>query len=140
MGRAAPCAEVAWCDHLCCVLLHELGHALVARRAEVNGALISCLPIGGVTLMEDMASTMPIPRATSHRRCRSLVNLAIAAVSGVSSCCFCLRSSSGQPPFVHAGNLPRALFLGQCVFGGFNLLPAYPMDGGRILRRSWPSA
>ncbi len=93
------------------------------------------LPIGGVTLMEDKE-----PQGTDAA-CElrialagPLVNLAIAAVSGVAIALLYPQAKLWAHPFVNAGNLPRALFWGNVFLGAFNLLPAYPMDGGRILR------
>ena len=118
-----------------CVVLHELGHALVARRSGVAVRSIILLPIGGVTLMEDMGRQTPDPaRDIRISVAGPLVNLAIAAISGAFILAFLPQVHLWEQPFVHAGNLPRALFWGNVFLGGFNLLPAYPMDGGRILR------
>jgi len=118
-----------------CVVLHELGHALVARRSGVAVRSIILLPIGGVTLMEDLGQHNPDPaRDIRIAIAGPLVNLAIALVSGIFILAFLPQAKLWAHPFVHAGNLPRALFWGNVFLGGFNLLPAYPMDGGRILR------
>src|SRR5271168_3561628 len=67
-----------------CVVLHELGHALVARRSGVAVRSIILLPIGGVTLMEDMGQRTPDPaRDIRISIAGPLVNLAIAVASGV---------------------------------------------------------
>ena len=118
-----------------CVVLHELGHALVAQRSGVAVRSIILLPIGGVTLMEDIGQRNADPaRDIRIAVAGPLVNLAIAAVSGVFILMFLPQVKLWAHPFVHAGNLPRALFWGNVFLGGFNLLPAYPMDGGRVLR------
>src|SRR5271157_3030822 len=118
-----------------CVVLHELGHALVARRNGVAVRSIILLPIGGVTLMEDTGQRNADPaRDIRISVAGPLVNLVIALVSGVFILAFMPQVKLWAQPFVHAGNLPRALFWGNLFLGGFNLLPAYPMDGGRILR------
>src|SRR5208283_3043494 len=117
------------------VVLHELGHALVARRNGVVVRSIILLPIGGVTLMEEMGPRNADPaRDIRISVAGPLVNLAIAAVSGAFILAFLPQVKLWNQPFVHAGNLPRPLFWGNLFLGGFNLLPAYPMDGGRILR------
>jgi Zn-dependent protease/CBS domain-containing protein len=118
-----------------CVVLHELGHALVARRSGVAVRSIILLPIGGVTLMEDLG-----PRSANPARdirialAGPLVNLIIAALSGAFVLAVLPQAKLWSHPFVEAGNLPRALFWSNVFLGAFNLLPAYPMDGGRILR------
>jgi Zn-dependent protease/CBS domain-containing protein len=117
------------------VVLHELGHALIAQRSGVAVRSIILLPIGGVTLMEDLGQRDP----NSGRDIRialagPLVNLIIAAVSGAVILLFMPQVKLWGQPFVNAGNLPRALVWGNLFLGGFNLLPAYPMDGGRVLR------
>jgi Zn-dependent protease/CBS domain-containing protein len=118
-----------------CVVLHELGHAVVARRNGVAVRSIILLPIGGVTLMEDTGQRNPDPaRDIRIAVAGPLVNLAIAGVSAVLVVLFIPQVKLWGQPFVHAGNLPRALVWGNLFLGGFNLLPAYPMDGGRVLR------
>jgi len=116
-----------------CVVLHELGHALVARHNGIGVRSIILLPIGGVTLMEDTGQRDPA-RDIRIAVAGPLVNLVIAAVSGAVILLVAPQVKLWAHPFVHAGNLPRALFWGNVFLGGFNLLPAYPMDGGRILR------
>ncbi len=118
-----------------CVVLHELGHALVARRSGVAVRSIILLPIGGVTLMEDLGRSNPNPaRDIRIALAGPLVNLVIAVVSGLAILTFAPQVKLWSQPFVNAANLPRALFWGNLFLGAFNLLPAYPMDGGRVLR------
>ncbi len=117
-----------------CVVLHELGHALVAQRSGVLVRSIILLPIGGVTLMDDAAQQRDPARDIRISVAGPLVNLGIAAISGAFILAFMPQVKLWASPFVHAGNLPRAVFWGNVFLGGFNLLPAYPMDGGRILR------
>lgn len=117
-----------------CVVLHELGHALVARGSGVTVRSIILLPIGGVTLMDDSAQRSNPAREIRISIAGPLVNLIIAAASGAIILAFFPEAKLWSHPWVYAGNLPRALFWGNVFLGGFNLLPAYPMDGGRILR------
>ena len=118
-----------------CVVLHELGHALVAQRSGVAVRSIILLPIGGVTLMEDMGQRSSNPaRDIRIAIAGPVVNLAIAAVSGAVILTFLPQAKLWSTPFVSAANLPRTLFWSNVFLGGFNLLPAYPMDGGRVLR------
>jgi len=118
-----------------CVVLHELGHALVAQRNGVGVRSIILLPIGGVTLMEDggQLSTDPA-RDVRIAVAGPLVNLFLAGVSAACILAFFPQAKLWSLPFLYAGNLPRALFWSNVFLGGFNLLPAYPMDGGRVLR------
>lgn len=118
-----------------CVVLHELGHALVARRSGVAVRSIILLPIGGVTLMEDLGRQNANPaRDIRIATAGPLVNLFIAAISGAFILAVLPQAQLWSRPFVDAANLPRSLFWGNIFLGAFNLLPAYPMDGGRILR------
>src|SRR5258706_3437166 len=120
------------------VILHELGHALVARRAGVPAKGIILLPIGGVTILDESQAS-PESEDTWKRDIRiavagPLVNLAIAGVSAL----FLLGAVPGFPlttkPLVDINNLLRSVVWLNLYLGLFNLLPAYPVDGGRVLR------
>ena len=120
------------------VILHELGHALVARRAGVPAKGIILLPIGGVTILDE-SQAIPESETTWKRDVRiavagPLVNLAIAGASAL----FLLAVVPGFPltskPLVDINNLLRSVVWLNLYLGLFNLLPAYPMDGGRVLR------
>jgi Zn-dependent protease/CBS domain-containing protein len=117
-----------------CVVLHELGHALVAKHNGVLVRSIILLPIGGVTLMDDANQRNEPARDIRIAVAGPLVNLIIAAISGAFILMFLPEVKLWAHPWVHAENLPRALFWGNLFLGAFNLLPAYPMDGGRVLR------
>lgn len=114
-----------------CVLLHEFGHVAAARRYGVRTPDITLLPIGGVARLER------IPEKPSEELVVALagpaVNVVIAALLFV--------ALGGLPPMDVAaslenpaqGMLPR-LFWINVILVVFNLLPAFPMDGGRVLR------
>jgi Zn-dependent protease len=118
-----------------CVVAHELAHAVVAKRSGISVRSIILLPIGGVTLMEDPGASRPDPaRDIRVAVAGPLLNLIIAAVAGAVILTFAPQVKLWTQPYIHASNLPRSLFWGNLFLGAFNLLPAYPMDGGRILR------
>jgi Zn-dependent protease/CBS domain-containing protein len=123
-----------------CVVLHELGHALVAMRAGVPAKSIILLPIGGITMLDESKQLTEPQTADSWKRdvriavAGPLVNLAIALVSGAIVLSFVPEVHLWTKPWVHSNHLVRSLVWSNLLLGLFNLLPAYPMDGGRVLR------
>jgi len=116
-----------------CVLLHELSHSLTAMKNGVRVRSITLLPIGGVAQM----ATMPEEPAQEVK---------IALAGPLASYClaaavFVVSGFLGQAGSVLAfpasafesGMLSR-LFWANIMLGTLNLLPAFPMDGGRVLR------
>src|ERR1700758_2868737 len=123
------------------VIAHELGHALVARREGLQAKAIILLPIGGITLIDDSRQvTSPTPGQVPWKRdiriaiAGPLVNMAIALVVGLVVLARFPEAHLWTKPFIHSNHLLRSLVWSNLFLGSFNLLPAYPMDGGRIVR------
>jgi Zn-dependent protease/CBS domain-containing protein len=113
------------------VLLHEVGHTLVARRYGIRTLEIVMYPIGGVARPE----RQPAPREELWIALAGpMVNLLIAAVllAWVAAHQGLLALKELAEPT--DANLAQRIALGNLLLCVFNLLPAYPMDGGRILR------
>ncbi|NOT37881.1 MAG: site-2 protease family protein, partial [Saprospiraceae bacterium] len=120
-----------------CVVLHEFGHALTAKKFGVKTADIILLPIGGV------ARLMNLPQKPSHELWIAImgpvVNLIIAAIIFVG-----LFITYGAEmihlfvvelsPRLSVGEFFAMLLQANILLMVFNLVPAFPMDGGRVLR------
>jgi Zn-dependent protease len=112
-----------------CVLLHELGHALMARQFGIATEDITLYPIGGIARLRRM------PRAPGAELLIALagpaVNLLI--VLGLTALgWFGLYGPEWSPNLLSV--FADQLILVNLVLALFNLIPAFPMDGGRVLR------
>src|SRR5258708_6531669 len=120
------------------VVLHELGHALVARGSGIPAKGIILLPIGGITILDE-AHAIPDSINAWKRDIRiavagPLVNLVIAGLSAIVLLAVMPGFSLTARPLLHSSALLRSIVWSNLYLGLFNLLPAYPMDGGRVLR------
>jgi Zn-dependent protease len=108
------------------VLVHELSHALLARRAGVPVPRIRLFLFGGVS---EMAKEPPDPRSELRIAIAGpLTSLALAAL-------FWGLQRTGLPSLVPGGELVVGYLASiNLVLGVFNLVPGFPLDGGRILR------
>lgn len=112
------------------IVLHELGHALMARRFGISTKDITLLPIGGVARLQ---------KIPEDPRQELLIALAGPAVNGVLVVVFASLILIGRGPsglnvsLVESHWSTFALWV-NFGMGLFNLLPAFPMDGGRVLR------
>jgi len=118
------------------VVLHELGHALVGRLSGVPPRAIVLFPIGGVTIFDEAqpSITPNWKRDVKIAAAGPLANFAAAALVALILSVAMPQLRLWSDMYVVSSNLPHSLFWTNLWLGGFNLLPAYPMDGGRVLR------
>ncbi len=111
------------------VVVHELAHSLVARRYDMPITGITLFVFGGVAEMSDEPAS---PKAEFLMAAAGpLMSLVVAALCyGVAVVAVALGSTPGNAAVVVLGYL--ALVNG--LLAGFNMIPAFPLDGGRILR------
>ncbi len=132
-GESAPRAVLVLVLLFACVVLHELGHAAMARRFGVRTREIVLYPIGGIAKLENIPGGMA----------ELLIALAGPAVNlFIAILLVAAMALLGMGPAVDFGLLlppgpilPKLLAANLALIA-FNLIPAFPMDGGRVLRAS----
>jgi Zn-dependent protease/CBS domain-containing protein len=120
------------------VVLHELGHALASMHAGIPAKAIILLPIGGITLLDETQEQPVLGPQTWKRDVRiAMAGPIVSALVALVASGVLLAHPEVQlwsKPYLYSGNLPRSLVWTNIWLTLFNLLPAYPMDGGRVLR------
>jgi Zn-dependent protease len=113
-----------------CVVLHELGHSLTARRYGVQVPRILLLPIGGMAEMDR------IPRKPSAELLITFAGPAVNYLLVLLLLPLFWRELLGRVEIEDftLADMATQLWWANLVMGTFNLLPVFPMDGGRILR------
>jgi Zn-dependent protease/CBS domain-containing protein len=110
------------------VLLHELAHALVARRFGVGTRAITLLPIGG------MADLERAPDRPGQELAIAAAGPMASALLGAAFYVVAAAGLRGPREGITGASLVVAVATTNAIIAVFNLLPAFPMDGGRILR------
>jgi Zn-dependent protease len=112
-----------------CVVLHEFGHIAAARRYGIRTPEVTLLPIGGVSSLERLPSdpAQELVVALAGPAVNLLIGLALIAVVG-----------SVHPDELTQIDNPNLSMMGRLAIANiflavFNLIPAFPMDGGRVL-------
>lgn len=114
-----------------CVILHELGHSMAARRYGIPTLDITMYPIGGIARLQR------IPRKPEQELVIALagpaVNLGIAALLALLGAAGSGADSLATVMAGQGGLLEMLMWINLALVG-FNMIPAFPMDGGRVFR------
>ena len=119
------------CAVFACVVIHEVGHSLFARRFGKNPKSITLLPIGGIAAIDEM------PEKPSQEIVMAIVGPIInLIIAGVIYAIVGRWTGIGMPNlFPDSAQTFFANLIGiNIILAIFNLIPAFPMDGGRVLR------
>jgi len=139
-GAASGPRDLALCGIiLACVAAHEAGHMLLARRFGLIPKAVILLPLTGVALydesrLEKQPSALMWKREVRITLVGPLVNLALAGLAAA----VITASANGidllKWPLLSSANLPRSVVWANLYIALLNFMPAYPLDGGRLVR------
>ena len=116
-----------------CVILHEYGHALTARRYGITTKNITLLPIGGVANLEKMPDK-PIQElwvALAGPAVNVVIAIILLAYFQITNSFPNIEEFTGE---ITGRNFLFNVFIVNIILAVFNMIPAFPMDGGRVLR------
>ncbi len=112
-----------------CVVVHELAHCVVGRARGAVVHEIVLLPIGGISKLEHLPETPSDELAMAIAGPAASVGL--AALGGLAAV---LVQESLLPIDLYGGSFLARVFWFNLIIAAFNLLPAFPLDGGRVFR------
>ncbi len=130
VGVSVVLSELAWIAAIfACVLIHELGHSIFARHRGYKVRDIVLLPLGGVSEIVGISNS-------------ARDEMTIALIGPLTNCAIALllvgiaasRGLELWPPTLFGREWLVRVMWANVMLGGFNLLPALPLDGGRALR------
>lgn len=112
-----------------CVVLHEFAHSLVARARGVDVHEILLMPLGGISKMERL------PERPRDEFAIAIVGPIASFAIAAAAATFCVLSGRDLVPIdlIDGAWLARITWL-NLMLGTFNLIPAFPLDGGRVFR------
>ena len=124
---------------LACVGAHELGHLFAARRFGLVPKAVILLPLTGVALydesrVENQPSALNWKREVRIALIGPLVNLALAGLAAAIITALDKGIEVWKLPLFYGENLPRSIVGVNLWLGILNFIPAYPLDGGRLVR------
>ncbi len=128
-GVMAAVASVGWLIVIfTCVVVHEMSHCFVARARGAEVEEILLFPLGGVSKLRHL------PESPRDEFAIAIVGPLTSIGLGVSAAILCLATRQSLLPIdlVTGSWLVRLVWL-NLILGVFNLLPAFPLDGGRVL-------
>lgn len=116
-----------------CVVIHELSHSLTARRYGIPTKSITLLPIGGLADLQKMPEkpkqefAVSVAGPLSNIAIALIITIALLITNNFNLSSYYFQSLTGKNFFI-------ILMFANLMLAVFNLLPAFPMDGGRIFR------
>ncbi len=116
-----------------CVVLHEYGHALTARFYGIGTRYITLLPIGGLAALERM------PKDPRQEIIVALMGPAVNVAIALGLWVVLMLTGGWAPmqpdtPLMMPANFLQSVLVANIFLAVFNMIPAFPMDGGRVLR------
>lgn len=119
------------------VIVHELGHVVASARAGIpmRGSMLT--PLGGITLTDSntlMENSRHLAREMRIASAGPLANLFMAGISGAMLLAMPVKGYLWTQPLISINALGRSFFWINLGLFAMNLLPAFPLDGGRVFR------
>lgn len=121
------------------VVLHECSHLIAAAKMRVSPKLVVLMPLGGVNLVDETQQAIELTAENWKQEIRiaavgPLTNMLIAFIAGAVIVAIHPQAHPWDMPWFGSSDLPRSFLWCNLTLAVMNLLPAYPLDGGRVLR------